>query len=518
MKPAEQIKYGNAVPLALGVSTLITRLALMDPFPFNMDNGQFAFAVRNGFDISLHQPHPPGYFLYVMTAKVVSLFPGDPFTALCVLSAVASGLFVPFIYLTAHRMFGRRAALAAGVIALTSPLLWLDGLVGLTYTVEAMASALIALTGLKAREGETRYLWLSALILGIAGGFRQTTIVFMYPLWLYCASAQGAQKAFYAHLLVAAGALSWLIPMLLASGGLEGYLSAVATQVNRSVWNGLSANVAVHHAAIQFYSASWALMAGLIPLLHVLYKRIRSGIPLESDPSNARFLLFWILPALVFYIIVISRGNNPDYVLVYSGALYIAAGAAVKADSSYLAGQANAPARNRIVLYAYIAVIALINTALFFGLNFNFSYRGMLHKNDISRDYIREIRALFRPGDTIIAGGDSFFVNYRQAGWFLPEYRTIYLPPFPSPGGAYYIECRDRTSRRLRDRRIPGGVRYAVYFGDIGTIGPPGLDGVAGAHLIDTPGGNKLLYFDLATYGGINDLSAAVGTLERRMK
>jgi len=482
---------------------------------FNMDTGHFAFAVVNGFDMSVHQPHPPGYFLYVEAARAITLIAGDPLLALSLMSVIATALYVPLIYIISDKVFGERAALAAGVLALTSPLLWLHGIVGLSYSVEALASAVLAWMALRSRGGETRFLWLSAVVLGLAGGFRQTTVVLMYPLWLYGAYVHGPRKTLLAHLVLAAGIAAWLFPMLSASGGLGGYLTSTASQVDRAVWNGLSLSGVAHNALLQFFSASWAVMAGLVPLLHIAYTRIRSGSPLAIEPADAKFILFWALPALAFYTIVISKSNNPGYALVYSGALYIAAGAAVSADSLNLAAGTNSLSGKRNVFLAYLTVIALINTALFFGLKFNFSYRGMSENNKTSQSYIREIKSRFSPKDTIVVGGESFFVSYRHAAWYIPEFKTVYLFPILTPDGGYYITSFGRDSRKDKEVPIPDTTHTAVYFGNIKHLSGEDVRHIKGAHLIDTGNRDRLLYFDLSEFDDLGTLADIIRHIER---
>ena len=102
----------------------------------------FALAMAR-FDPRVHQPHPPGYFLYVCLGRLLNLVVHDANLALVLLSVLASIGSVVLIYLLAREWFGPPAATFAGLLFLVSPLEWFHGTVALTYSVEGAASALM---------------------------------------------------------------------------------------------------------------------------------------------------------------------------------------------------------------------------------------------------------------------------------------------------------------------------------------------------------------------------------------
>src|SRR5439155_19368603 len=72
---------------ALGILTVLSRLPYRARMLYNWDGVQFALALRE-YDVVKHQPHPPGYILYVGLGRVVNAWLHDP-TAAYVLLAVA---------------------------------------------------------------------------------------------------------------------------------------------------------------------------------------------------------------------------------------------------------------------------------------------------------------------------------------------------------------------------------------------------------------------------------------------
>src|SRR6476469_4350920 len=76
---------------------------------YDIDSVNFALGVGR-FDPTVHQPHPPVYFLYIYLAKLVNSFLHDPNAALVTISIAASCGAVVMIYLLAFDWFGEKAA------------------------------------------------------------------------------------------------------------------------------------------------------------------------------------------------------------------------------------------------------------------------------------------------------------------------------------------------------------------------------------------------------------------------
>src|SRR5579863_10398799 len=124
----------------LVVATALTRYAFRSHYLYDIDSVNFALALKS-FDPAVHQPHPPGYFLYVCLGRLVNLLTGDANTAFVLISIAASCAAVMMIYLLAASWFGRNAAVFSALLFLFSPLAWFHGTVALTYVTECFFSA-----------------------------------------------------------------------------------------------------------------------------------------------------------------------------------------------------------------------------------------------------------------------------------------------------------------------------------------------------------------------------------------
>ena len=139
---------------ALIAATGLTRFLFRSHYLYDIDSVNFALGLKR-FDTTVHQPHPPGYFLYICLGRLASLFFHDANSALVAISILFSCAAVAMIFLLADSWFGRGAARFAGLIFLFSPLAWFHGIVALTYIVEAFFSALIGYFCWRADRGDS---------------------------------------------------------------------------------------------------------------------------------------------------------------------------------------------------------------------------------------------------------------------------------------------------------------------------------------------------------------------------
>jgi len=68
-------------PALLAVLVLVTRWPFRTTYLFNWDAANFALGIRS-FDVTQHQPHPPGYPYYVGLGALLNGITGDANTAL----------------------------------------------------------------------------------------------------------------------------------------------------------------------------------------------------------------------------------------------------------------------------------------------------------------------------------------------------------------------------------------------------------------------------------------------------
>jgi len=201
----------------------------------DIDSINLALGVRD-FDVARHQPHPPGYPVLIAVARALRpLVPGE-LQALSVASALAAGLALagmlrlfPFLNTGPE---SEPAAWTATVLAAACPLFWLTSVRPLS-DMTGLAAA-IAVQGLILSSRSVRSLGVAALLAGIAAGVRSQVVWLTLPLLarglaLVPAGERGRASGL-ALAGVAGGALVWLVPVVVDTGGVLAYWRVLAEQ------------------------------------------------------------------------------------------------------------------------------------------------------------------------------------------------------------------------------------------------------------------------------------------------
>jgi hypothetical protein len=277
---------------ALAISFLLAHLISLPATFDDIDAVNFALGVRD-FDVAQHQPHPPGYPLFIALAKLSTAAVGAAGIAapavrgLSVWSAISGAVLLLLIFGLWRTIDGDqwRAAAAAG-LAVCTPLFWftaLRPLSDMTGLAMAAGSMLLVSRALPRRwaagspESGTA-LMAGALVAGLAAGFRSQTAVLTGPLLLVVllAPAQGVTLRIRAAAAAAAGAGAavWAIPLVAASGGWAGYLAALGSQAGEDfsgvvmLWTHRSLRVAAQ-GVLDTFVPPWdsPLLAGIVLVL-----------------------------------------------------------------------------------------------------------------------------------------------------------------------------------------------------------------------------------------------------------
>jgi hypothetical protein len=199
----------------------------------DLDSINFALGVRR-FDVALHQPHPPGYPVYIAVAKIVASFASAtsvPYV-LGAISAVAGTLgIVALVWLFERLSDDDRElwpAIAAAAIAISAPLYWvmaarpLSDTIGLVAAVAVQAMTLTATTdgGLVA----------AAACAGLAAGIRSQVLWLTVPLIAYRCLVRRPARAPAVGAALVGGIVAWFVPMVVATGGFAVYRRALVEQ------------------------------------------------------------------------------------------------------------------------------------------------------------------------------------------------------------------------------------------------------------------------------------------------
>ena len=306
---------------ALACLFLAAHLPFLPGTPADIDAVNFALGVRD-FDVARHQPHPPGYPVYMALSKVAATSMGGAdnpravIAGLAAWSAIAGAALVILVLALFRGLGGEdRRAWWAMAIAVTCPLFWftalrpLSDMMGLAAAVAAQALMVPTLTA-GANPRRTNLLLAGAFVAGIAAGVRAQTVMLTAPLLMAAIvlprSGLPVRARMTAWLLAGAGVLVWAVPLLAVSGGPSGYLTALGTQAGEDfggvvmLWTSRRARVAFDAFLHSFVWQWGSLLIGGIVVAAAVLGALRL---LWRQPMAALWLAVAFVPYAIFHLL-----------------------------------------------------------------------------------------------------------------------------------------------------------------------------------------------------------------------
>lgn len=400
--------------------TMLSRIPFTSKYLFHTDSVQYALGLDN-YNVVLHQPHPPGYFVYILLGRFARIFFQDPNMAFISLSIIFTSGTVVVVYQMTHNLFGNRCALIAALLAMTSPNLWFHGEVAMNYGIESFFSCSIAYLCWKIRrENNESLLNLLAIMLAASGGIRQNTPVFMLPLVIYACKDIPLRKLAFGVFLFLLICLLWFVPMLLATGGWNLYSSAF-----RELWHFNTGHhtvfnhglvILIYYANILFSFIIYGIGGGVVILPLACYTLIRRRKISLVDSEQFVLFFLWIMPAFIFYLMIFIHPANPGYALIITPPLII-----LLAQSVIFLQQQLSVIKQRRWDLAICTLLVATNLCLFLVSSYPISY-SFIHKHDRSLAKIIERLKTFDPNSTAFFAGPYLFSGFRHLMYYMPDY------------------------------------------------------------------------------------------------
>ena len=318
-KPAVRSRSGLTTA-ALVLAVLVTRVPFMTQTLYGFDSANYALAVGRFYNVAFHQPHPPGYPLYVALARAFDLVLHDANRSLVVESIGWSTLAVGCTVALGRRLYGSTAGLLAGFLLAFTVGFWGYGEVAYPYVALAGETASLALLAHLALAGHRRAVVAFGVAWAVAVGVRWDGAVFCVPLWVWLLWRPTWRLRVLSISLALAGVVAFAIPTVMLSGGWDTYRATLSDYLR--VWSPQSAFVVGDYASGGETQAGYNLNflvnylrqmlgVGLLLVPYLLGRRFGPA-SLAAD-GRSRFLAVWTLPPLLVYIF--AHLGEPGYVL-----------------------------------------------------------------------------------------------------------------------------------------------------------------------------------------------------------
>ncbi len=217
----------------LAIAVALTRLYALSRSLWDWDEALFCAGVRS-FDVTQHHPHPPGFPLFILAAKVVHLLIHSEFRALQAVTLLGAIALFPALF-TLARELGFPFVVAAGGAALYAffPPVWVFG--GTAFSdIPSTALVLFACAYLLRGCRDRRAYLIGAILLGVSVGFRTQNLLFgcapsLYATW--CRIRERDWRGVAAAIAIGAGIVivSYGGAAYVSPNPPHGYLDAMAT-------------------------------------------------------------------------------------------------------------------------------------------------------------------------------------------------------------------------------------------------------------------------------------------------
>lgn len=486
--------------------TALLRLPFAAHHLWDHDSIQFALGVEH-YDLAAHQPHPPGYPLYIGILKALAAAGIDALHGMVALSIVAAAVGAFCLVLLVGRLAPaapERAAILAAALYATNPLLWFYAELPLVYAVEGGLTVAIAWAVLRMGEGRWAFLWACALF-ALAAGIRQSTAVLLAPLFLFGVLTAWRQGRLPLGRIAAGAALgaalvaTWLVPLLAAAGGYAAYRHLSSDHFRQllpytSILYGGGVAALAHNLEILVKWGLQGILPGAVALaILVAATPRRAGESWRALLARAPFFLAWAAPPILFF--ALFHITKAGYTLVHLPALL-----AMLAVAASPLLRAPRPA-----FAATLAALGLGAGLFLFGRDrrpdeprlwavVHHEFRAAAirdYEADLDRlialvhRYPREetVLATVELEGTGAAGAEGFLYPYqRHLQWYLPEYQVLFLVPeqgfldeiwgqrpFVRHEGG--IEVSGATTRIVYVLSAPTGARLNLGMGEARQIG-----------------------------------------------
>jgi hypothetical protein len=311
MRHAPLLSRSERLGLAAGSAILLAlRLPFLPVDLEDIDSINFHLGVHDFYPFA-HQPHPPGYAVFIALAKLLHPLSTNHAAALALPSVLCSALVIWPLYLLLRTLTNARVATVGTILLAANPVFWMNSvrpmsdMTGLFVVLAAQAAVVIALVD-ASRPSLVRALWLIGVALGgLAVGVRPQAVMLVGPILIV-----GWRR--FRHLRVqalgvgAACIAAWLVPTVLETGGLGRLLSKQNQLIAESfhlepLVSRLSMSAAFEALADVFVNpwGSPYLGAGILAMAVV-----GAGLLIRRDRRAVTLLLTLFAPYLLYHYVL----------------------------------------------------------------------------------------------------------------------------------------------------------------------------------------------------------------------
>ena len=425
---------------------VLLRIPFRAAYPVNWDAVQLALGTQS-FNLHHHQPHPPGYIGFIGLGWFINRLTDDAILSLTMLSIVAGALAPMLMFLYARSFLSDRFAFMTALLFGVSPLIWYYSEVALTYSAEAAAGIGFMLMAHRSiRNVSFRDLIIATVLLSLVGSLRQSAMIFLIPVWIYCAWQFPWKERLQSATTMSVVSGLWALPLIWLSGGLSSYLRE--SRALADLIGGQTSILSLNFAGLQM-NATFVLAGILIGLnlgLVIIAVSLALGVrPLRRFSRQDRiFYLLWFSPALATFLL--GHTGQLGYILLLLPPLFLLVGICI--EDLCQAGVVSASRLRQTAVTAAVAAFAVVSMLGFLvapAVAYDMAQPGEdglesraslhlrqydLETSDAHWASFSQLVGNYRPENTVIlttVGGPRISGSFRHASYLQPDYRVYGL-------------------------------------------------------------------------------------------
>lgn len=404
----------NQLITILLLSSLIVRLLFRSQWLDCWDSVQFSLALTD-YSVPNHQPHPPGFPVYIGMGRIIAFFLNDPQQSLVLISIISGVASIYLTYVLGSKLYNEYVGLIAAFLLSISPAHMQFSVVVMADIVNLFIVILVLTLIILGLDKQWQF-YLGSVTLGLSFGIRPTDSAILFlAIFLFIVFCR--RKIIAHHLAYTfGGSLIWFVPFVIYNDSYE-FLNVSLAHLETSHNVSSLASGGLLNAIEDFITCfidGWSISIvalGLITIIGVILLRTKFD-PNEMIKGQHILLALWSILFSVYCIYSLYL-YTPRYVLP----LFPIASIVFASSILYIYHRIKQQSNVATVL-AIICIIMVCIPMMFSSL---IIINGLHNVKPAPVDAAFYIKENYPPNNTVVLSRGSF----RHFQYYLPDYQVI---------------------------------------------------------------------------------------------
>lgn len=463
------------------LSLLILRVPFFSHYLFDWDAVQLALGMDN-FNIQGHEPHPPGYFLYVYLAKFFDIIFHNQNLSLIVVNVVLSTIALIIFYLISKKIFKNKIlSTLSSFLFITNQFIWFHSEFANVYIIDLCFSIIYFYLSYLIIIEKKNFIYLYSALFALGIGFRQSLIIFFAPLYIYTLLYDFKfNKIYIKKILVNAFIFIlflflWIIPNSIILGGFNNFFNITKNQFQTSTKSTSLFSLGGFTSLLkQLFNSIKILLysGGFLSIFAIIAIFSKKAI---ISKKNSIIFTLWFFPSFLFYSFI--HLGKVGYLMTISSVILILGIFGI----------------SKIIKHKYqiLIIIFIIISQIFlflYGIDYftknklflinvaphDLSYKNLKNNDSRLEKIISEIKNYSPENTILITEADSLYIiqrsnfvkSMRHIGYYLPEYKLFNIFNDALNKKHYFIQNKKTELVHNSQITLPENIKNIILITD----------------------------------------------------